>query len=62
MLKIPDLGRSITKSQNRTLLASEWKNDTRLKQESAEAFKMLSDNRTVKALDAVFERLSKPKL
>ena len=62
MLRVPDLGRSITKMQNRGALAAEWADDARLKKESKEAFKMLSDSRTVKALDAVFARLSKPKL
>jgi hypothetical protein len=61
-LKIPDQGRQLTKASLRKELADAWADKQRLHQEALDSFRMLSLSVTVKALDSVFARLSKPKL
>ncbi|KAJ3310152.1 hypothetical protein HDV04_005346 [Boothiomyces sp. JEL0838] len=62
LLKTPDTGRVICKNILREPLAKEWGDERRLAAESAQSWKLLSSPSTVKSLDGVFARLSKPKL
>ncbi|KAJ3324118.1 hypothetical protein HDV06_000659 [Boothiomyces sp. JEL0866] len=62
LLKTPDTGRVICKNILRQQLASEWGDDERLEAESAMGWGMLSLPKTVKSLEGVIARLSKPKL
>lgn len=62
ILKLPDAARVLTKRDARNALAQEWADPAWLTEEANFAWGLLSRPETIKALDAVFARLSAPKL
>ena len=61
-LKFPDTGRVITKTEARSEFAAQWADPARLESEATSAWNMLSHPTTIKALEKVLARLSKPKM
>ncbi|KAJ3357054.1 dodecenoyl-CoA isomerase [Kappamyces sp. JEL0680] len=62
LLKLPDSGRILVKKNIRTPLAEELGSDARLQTEAENGWYFLTQPQTIKALSAVFARLSKAKM